>query len=765
VNGSSAYNRFDGHHMNARNALIAPMALAPQPEFEAAEDVKLLEYWDIVVDNRWLIIVTTFVAMAIGLGYAFLTQPIYESNLLIQVEESPGSAKNLFGDVAGFFDIKTPAAAEMEIIRSRMVIGKAVDDTKLYIDAKPHYLPVIGNWLSRHAHGLSNPGIFGIGGYVSGNESIAVTTFDVPAPLEDSRFILTDAGGGRFTLSHPDLANSLIGSVGAPLVASTQAGPIALLVRSLNGKPGAEFYLARASRQKTIEHLQDSLKLVEKGRQSGVIEASLLSKDPHQLSLILNQIGHEYVHQNIERKAAEAEKMLAFVDVQLPQFKKQLDQAEQVYSRYRNQNGTIALDEEAKAVLGQEVDLQSKLLDAKQKRVELVSRFTNQHPAVKTLDEQITGWQRQIDALHARVRAMPSVQQDSLRLQRDVTVSNDAYQSLRNNALQLQLMREGKVGNVRLIDEAPVPEEPVQPKRPLAMTAALVAGIMGGLLMAFARNAFFRAIRSPQEIEAKLGFSVYSTIPLSRPQAELAQRAATRQPGTHLLAAAVPDDPAVESLRSLRTALQFAMLDAANNRVLVTGATPGVGKSFVSANFAVILASAAKRVLLIDADLRKGHLNHYFGIPRERGLSEVVAGSITIAEAIHKSVLPNLDVLTTGVLPPNPAELMMSAGLGQILDQLSAVYDVVIMDTAPVLVAADAVGASGHAGTVLLVARAGQSQVGELHEAARRLAHAGKSVSGVLFNAMDFSRRHYGRYSYKYGGYRYRQYSYESASK
>jgi tyrosine-protein kinase Etk/Wzc len=765
ANGSVAYTRFDGLHMNARNSLVAPMALAAHPELEGAEDVKLLEYWDIIVDNRWLIVVTTLIALAIGVGYAFLSQPIYESNLLIQVEESPGSAKNLFGDVAGFFDIKTPAAAEMEIIRSRMVIGKAVDQAKLYIDARPHYVPIIGNWLARHAHSLSNPGLLGFGGYVSGTESIAVSSFEVPFPLEESRFVLTAAGGGRFTLSHPQLTHEVAGSVGTTLVANTEAGPISLLVKELNAKPGAEFYLNRSSRLKTIEQLQDSLKLVEKGRQSGVIEASLLSKNPRQLSLILNQIGHEYVHQNIERKAAEAEKMLAFVDVQLPQFKKQLDQAEQAYSQYRNQKGTIALDEEAKAVLGQEVDLQSKLVDAQQKRLELVSRFTNQHPAVKTLDEQIVAWHRQIDELHARVRTMPTVQQDAIRLARDVSVSNDAYQSLRNNALQLQLMREGKVGNVRLIDEAAVPEEPVQPKRQLAMTAALVAGLMSGLLIAFARNAFFRAIRSPQEIEAQLGVSVYSTIPLSQSQTALAQKAAERQPGIHLLAAVVPDDPAVESLRSLRTALQFAMLETENNRVLITGATPGVGKSFVSANFAIILASAGKRVLLVDADLRKGHLNHYFGISRERGLSELVAGTVTVTQAIHKDVFPNLDLVTTGVLPPNPAELMMSAGLGHVLNQLSGLYDIVIMDTAPVLVAADAIGASGHAGTVLLVARAGQSQIGELHEAARRLAHAGRSVGGVLFNAMDFTRRHYGSYSYKYGGYKYRQYSYERATK
>jgi tyrosine-protein kinase Etk/Wzc len=748
--------------MNARSPLHPSVAIQPQPTAapDERDGIDLVEYWDIIVDNRWVVAAITALALVGGIAYAVLAQPVFESNLLIQVEDSAGSTKNLFGDAAALFDIKSPAAAEMEIIRSRMVIGTAVDNAKLYIDAKPHYLPVLGRWLARRAETLSRPGLFGFGGYVSGTEKIAIAAFDVPTAFEGTRFTVTATGAGHFKVSHPDLDHPFSGEVGKTLVGDTSSGRVSLLITALQGLPGAEFSVRRHSRLETVESLQSSLRLAEKGRQSGIIEATLQSSDPRQLSLILNQIGHEYVHQNVARKAAEAEKMLAFVDVQLPQFKKQLEQSEDAYSRFRNKNGTISLDEEAKAVLGQEVDLESKLIDARQKRVELTSRFTAQHPAIRTLDEQIAAWNRQISELHARVRNMPAVQQDALRLDRDVKVNTEAYQNLRNNELQLQLMREGKVGNVRLIDDATVPEEPVKPRRAMTIGIAALMGLLGGIVAALARNAFFRGIRSPQEIEAHLGISVFSTIPLTPAQTQLARNAAERQPGMHLLASQLPDDPAVESLRSLRTALQFAMLEAENNLVLVTGATPGVGKSFVSSNFAVILAVAGKRVLLIDGDLRKGRLNQYFGVRREGGLSEVIAGSLPAPQAIHRSTLPNLDLLTTGVLPPNPAELMMSAALGQVLEDLCASYDVVIMDTPPVLVAADTVGVAVRAGTVLLVARAGLTQLSELHESTKRLSHAGKVVSGVLFNAMDFSRRYYGNYAYKYGGYRYREYSY-----
>ncbi len=751
--------------MNARTPLHNQLNQAALPESMPVEDedeINLVEYWDILVDNRWLIAAITALAIVVGGAYAFLTRPVYQANLLVQVEDSSGSAKSFLGEAASLFDVKTPAAAEMEIIRSRMVIGQAVDSTLLYIDASPRYLPLVGNWMARRATAVSEPGFLGIGGYVTGAEKIVVDAFNVPRALEGSPFRLTARDRGQYTLSHANLPADLVGSVGAPLVRTTPLGTVSLLVSSLQGKAGADFNLVRRSRLTAVEGLQSSLKLAEQGRQSGVIDATLQGADPQKLALILNEIGRQYVRQNVERKAAEAQKMLAFLDVQLPQFKKQLDQSEEAYNRYRNKQGTVALDEEAKLVLSRSVDLQSKLLEAQQKRRELVSRFTAEHPVVSTLDSQIAAWNREIGSLNARVRAMPSVQQDALRLERDAKVNNEAYQSLRNNALQLQLIREGKVGNVRLIDEAMVPERPVKPKRALVVALAATLGLFGGVMLALARNAFFRGIRNPQEIEAHTGLSVYSTIPLSAEQESLTKLALSRQPGQHLLALLFPQDAAVESLRSLRTALQFAMLEAPNNRVLITGATPGVGKSFVSANFAAVLASAGKRVLLIDADLRKGHLNYLFGTQREHGLSEIVAGSVKASAVIRRSLVPNLDLLTTGVLPPNPAELMMSAAFANVLDELSPQYDLVIVDTPPVLVAADTLSMAAQIGTVLLVARAGQSQIGELHESAKRLAHAGKAVSGVLFNAMDMSRRHYGGYGYKYGGYRYRQYSYQA---
>jgi len=739
-------------------------AALPMPALEEEDDgFKLVEYLDILIDNRWFIAVVVAVMLMLGMAYALFGQPMYETNVAVQVEDSGNSAGSFLGDAASsLLSVKTPAAGEIEIIKSRAILAQAVENTKLYISAQPRYAPIVGSWLARRASDLSDPGFMGFSGYVNGTEKIMVPQFDVPVDFEAKQFMLTLGADNRYELSHPNLEAPLKGAVGTPLVANVPGGSLRLLVSSVSAKPGAQFELSRMSRQLALLSLQDNLKVVEKGKQSGVLDVSLRSPNPEKLTQLLNEIGRLYVRQNIERKAAEAEKTLGFLDTALPQFKKQLEQSEDLYNRYRNENGTVSLDDEAKNALAQTVDLQSKLLEAEQKRRELSARFTDKHPNLQTLDAQIAAWRGEISTVDSRIRKMPLLQQNTVQMQRDIKVNTDLYVSLLNSSLQMRLAKEGKVGNVRLLDDAIIPEEPVWPKRPLIIALALLLGLGAGVALAIARNSLFGGIRNPSEIEMHTGLNVYSSIPLSAAQRMIDKNIENRAPGMHVLALQQSEDPAVESLRSLRTALQFAMLEAPNNRLLISGATPGVGKTFVSVNFAAITAASGKKVLLIDADLRKGRVNQFFSLSRSPGLSELIAGTLSFEKAIRSSILPNLDVITTGMLPPNPAELLMSDSFSQILEKLSPNYDLVIIDTAPVLVAADTASVAPLAGSLLLVARAEKTHLGELNESARRLAHAGCSANGVILNAMDLSRRHAGSSSYKYGGYRYTHYKYKN---
>jgi len=719
---------------------------------------------DLLHDNRWTIAKITAVALLIGAAYAMFGPRVYEANVLIQVEDPERSGGTLVGDSASSaLNAKTPTAGEAEILKSRLVLEQAIEDTKLYIEAQPHYIPVVGAWLARRAKTLSEPGFAGLSGYVSGNEQIVVAQMDVPAEFEGTRFLLTAKSDGAYTLTHPKLDAALEGSVGKPLDANTPLGPIHLLVGSISGLPGAAFELVRQSKQLTLLELQKDLRVIEKGKQSSIMDVSWRDGDRMQLANLLNEVARLYVRVNIDQKTAQAQRALNFLGSELPKLKTQLEQSEEVYNQYRNQNGTISLDDEARNALTQNVELQTKLFDATQKRLELTERFTARDPSVQTIDAQIASLKKALGSVEQRIRRMPQLQQNSLRMQRDIKVNTDLYVSLLNSSLQMRLAKEGKIGNVRVLDQAVVPEKPIRPKAAITMALALLAGLFAGAATAFMRRSWRNTIASPAEIEAYTGLAVYSTVPLS-PQQRLLDRAVHKgTPGVHVLAALHPDDPALEGLRRLRTALKFAIPGAPNNRIMISSATPGAGKTFISTNLAAVLASGGRRVLLIDADLRRSSLAPHFGLKRRGGLSELVQGTIEVDNAIHKSVLPNLDVITTGSLPADPTGLLTSDAFARMLEKLSERYDTVIVDTPPTLLASETAEMATCMGTLLMVARAGDNELGDLSESSKLLRHAGAQFQGVVLNALDTRQRYYGSLAYRFGGYRLRMHDYPGA--
>ncbi|MET3493610.1 polysaccharide biosynthesis tyrosine autokinase [Variovorax boronicumulans] len=745
--------------MNARwyPPLPAPVPLGAEPDSPRSG---LKEYLDILLDHRWLIAAITAAALLLGACYALFGPRVYEANVLIQLEDAERSGSP--GDAAvNGVSVKTPTSGEAEILKSRLVLGQAIENTRLFITAQPHYLPLVGGFIARHSKGLSEPGFLGLGGYVSGTERISVAQMDVPQAFEGERFLLTAGTDGNYTLTHPDLESPLQGRAGVPLEAAVPGGTIRLLVGSFEARPGGAFELTRRSEQLTLLDLQRDLRVIEKGKQSGVMDVSWQTGNRAQLPELLNEVSRLYVRQNIDQKTAQAERTLDFLNTELPKFRQQLEKSEEVYNQYRNQNGTVSLDDEARNALAQNVDLQSKLFDARLKRLDLMSRFTAQHPTVVMLDTQIGALRNELGKVDGRIRRMPMLQQNSVRMQRDIKVNTDLYASLLNSSLQARLAREGRIGNVRVLDAALLPEKPVRPKAAIVMALALAAGLLLGAVTAILRKTLKSTVANPDEIEAHTGLAVYSTIALSTQQARLDRAVRIGKPGIQLLAALHPDDPALEGVRRLRTTLGFLMLGAPNNRVMLTSATPGAGKTFVSANFAAVLAATGKRVLLIDADLRRGSLASQFGLAQHSdGLAELIAGGAPLMRTIHTHVLPNLDLITAGTLPQDPATALAGEAFAELLQTVSARYDTVIVDAPPILLATETVAMASAMGTLLLLARADDSQLGDLVESAKRLAHVGAAPHGVVLNALDARQRHYGSYGYGYGLYRVRQHTY-----
>jgi tyrosine-protein kinase Etk/Wzc len=696
-------------------------------------------YFNILFDSRWLIGGIMMLATVAAVVYALVAKPVYEANLMIHVEEeSPNASKNILSEASSLFETKKAAIAEMELLRSRMVIARAVDNLQLYIQVQPKYFPVIGFWFAAQSAGeLFEPGIFGYGGYVWGGEKAEVSSFEVPEAWQNREFVITALAGGRYRLSGGGQPQVFEGIVGTPLRTGGRYGNIELKVDSLSAMPGAQFLLKRMSRLGTIQDIQTSMVIAEQGKQSGIIEVKLQGESSKRINNLLSEIGREYMRQNLARKTEEAEKSLAFLNQQLPILKRQLEQSEDKYNQFRNAHGTIDLREEARMSLQQASAARTRRLDLIQKKTELLSRFTEDHPIVMGVNRQRGEVETELDNVAKRIRTLPVLEQDEARLTREIKVNTDLYTALSNTAQQLRLISVGRVSNVRMIDAPMAPEKPLKPNRPLIVALAAVTGLFLGMLLAFARKAMKGGIDDPQKVEQILGARVvYATIPHSSNQDKLMRKAKGDAAALPLLAQAMPEDAAIESLRSFRAAMQFSMPHFKNNILMFAGPTRDLGRSFVSANFAAVMAATGKRVLLIDADLRSGHLHRYFGVGRESGLSKAITGALPVDQIIHRGVLENLDFIPTGPLPPNRSEFLLHLNFGTLLEAVSANYDVVLIDPPPVLAVADALIIGGHAGAVFLLARASVTTEDEINESIKRFNHAGVSPHGVLFNDM-----------------------------
>jgi tyrosine-protein kinase Etk/Wzc len=728
---------------------ISPMSFPiqqVQQKIESDDAIHWRKYFYILIDNLFLILSIAILVTSVGVAYALLATPVYQSNILIQVAD-PGLTGNLPVEGAAATEQKKPEAApEIGVLRSRRVVSAAVDNTMLFLDVQPRYFPVVGAWIARRNKELSTPGLFGYGGFVWDEEQPEVTRFDVPKSLEGKEFTLIADDDGYYHLQYDEL--NLRGRVGEHARFDTDYGPIALDVTRLVAKSGAEFKLTRSSRLEAIEDLQAALKVTETSKQSGIISVSLEGADPKLTSAILSELANEYIRQNEERKSRDAEKLLASLNRQLPDLKRELERAEAQYNEVRNALGTIDLQEEAKTILQQSVSAQIRMSELKQRKEELLVRFQEENPAVESVTQQIRSLSRDMSAVEAKIRRLPSIEQDVLRLSRDVKVNTAVYTTVLSTAQQLRLLTASKGGFARLLDAPQVAERPVRPKRMMIVTLATLAGIGLGCLGAFFRKSFYGRVDDPMEISERLGLPVRATISHSERMAQAAARLSHGTSERTELLCRMPGDSAIECLRRFRTSLQIDMSESRNNIVVITGPTPGVGKSFVSANLAVVFAAIGKKVLLIDGDLRTGFLHRHFGLGRAGGLSEAISGRIAPEHLVHRNVIDNVDFVATGVLPPEPAELLARPELGDLLRSLSSAYDVVLVDTAPVLVASDASVVAAHAGVMFNVVRAGVSTVEEIEEAVNHLNAAGSSIAGIVFND---SRPRSGRYGYGYG--------------
>jgi len=709
------------------------------------DTIDLKELFFSLIAQWKLIALCIILSLVCALLYLRVTPDTYSVDALVQVEDSKGASAALLGDLSQMIEQKSPAQAEIEILKSRLVLGSVIRDLHLNIRVSSTENTFTHRLLSNTEYKTEynkNSVVF-----KDGLKSFEIRQFEIPAYYLDKTLHL-NFDKQSLRLTDPTTEEVILN---VPLNQLNQVtGPhgtwkIALFTKD---QFDATYNITNLSVPAAVNAISANYSVAERGKLTGVLGLNYQGQDKEQITKVLNAILATYSAQNIERRSAESAQTLKFLDEQLPDLKKQLDDAERQFNKFRQQYNTVDVTKESELYLTQSITLETKKAELEQKQAEMAAKYTAEHPAMREINGQITAINKQIGELNSTLKQLPDVQRQYLQLYREVEVKTQLYTALLNSYQQLRIAKAGEIGNVRIVDTAVEPIEPIKPKKFQILVLSLFLGGFIGTLVALLRNMLRTGIKDSGQIENELDLPVYATVPRS-PIQESRIKILKKKKSIPILAVKNSDDIAIESLRSIRTAIHFALANAKNNIIMIAGPSPEVGKSFISTNLATIFAQGDKRVLLIDADMRRGYMHKYFDVDVRPGLSELLSGQADLQKVLHKTQVANLDVITRGKSPTNPSEILSSNQFKELLEQLQSQYDHIIIDTPPVLAVTDGIIISQYTGVNLIVARYAKSQMKELELTLNRFEQAGVKVNGFILNDIQRASAGYG-YGYNY---------------
>ncbi|ATU46727.1 tyrosine protein kinase [Acinetobacter junii] len=708
------------------------------------DTIDLKELFFALVAQWKLIALCIILSLVFALLYLRVTHDTYSVDALVQVEDSKGASAALLGDLSQMIDQKSPAQSEIEILKSRLVLGSVIQALHLDLeitssnDTLSHRLFNKADYSAEYAPKSVT--------FNDGRKSFNINQFDIPnyyldrrlnLSFKDKNFSLTDIKTDEIILTAP--LNQLN-------VLNTRFGTWKVAIFT-NDTFDTDYFVQKNSLPAAVQNILSNYSVGERGKLTGILALNYQGQDKEHITKVLNAILAAYSAQNVERRSAETAQTLKFLDEQLPDLKKQLDDAERLFNKFRQQYNTVDVTKESELYLTQSITLETKKIELQQQQADLAAKYTAEHPAMREINAQIGAIDKQITELNSTLKQLPDIQRQYLQLFREVEVKTQLYTALLNSYQQLRIAKAGEIGNVRIVDTAVEPVEPIKPKKIQILILAIFLGGFLGALVALLRNMLRTGVKDSAQIEREFDLPVYATVPRS-PVQETRMSILKKKKSIPILAVKHSDDIAIESLRSIRTAIHFALSNAQNNIIMVAGPAPEVGKSFISTNLATIFAQGDKKVLLIDADMRRGYMHKYFDVEVKPGLSEFLSNQVELSQVIHNTQVNGLDVITRGKSPTNPSEMLSSQKFKTLLDELSTQYDHIIIDTPPVLAVTDGIIISQYAGVNLLIARYSKSQMKELELSLNRFEQAGVKVNGFILN--DIQRTAGAGYSYNY---------------
>ncbi|RRD91134.1 polysaccharide biosynthesis tyrosine autokinase [Conchiformibius steedae] len=703
----------------------------PQRRIED-DEIDLRELFSAIWFYKWPILLTTILFGLGGVIYALTATPVYQADAMLEVS---GNKNQVLGELSDLLaDNRTPADTEIELIKSRLVLGQTIKQLGLNIQVSPK-----NTLLDRVIPSSSGAGRVEIG------------EFTLQDAWLNRSFTLIAQGPHEYTVITPE-GSRYSGRIGQPLNVNNA---FTLLIKKIEADLGQEFSLIHYSDLNAIEKLKSTLSVAPKGKNVPIIGLTMTGTQPTQIVNTLNGIIDNYLVQNRDKDIQAARYGLKFIEEELPRLHTELQDAEDKLNQYRTQNKSLDVPSEARGTLEGLNKLEMQIVDLKTEESVLSEVYTPDHPAYKALKEKIQVLENAKKRLNKQITEMPATQQEIVRLTRNVTISQNIYTQLLNKQQELSILQASSQGSVRVIDRAAAAEHPIKPKKAIIVALATMVGLFLSVLAAVVKALFKQGISSHEDIEV-LGIDVVANVPRStlQNQADAAFKKLKKKSkdarSNSLITLKDPTDPSVEALRALRTNLYFSTMDKSNKTIMISGATEGVGKTFVAANLAVLMAQTNNNVLIIDGDMRKGYAHSIFEMENETGFTDLMTEAHTnYKKFIYPTKTNNLSFIPRGSGSNDAAELLQSPRLQEFLVWAQKQYDYIIIDTPPILAVTDAAIIGQHIGTSLLVCYFGKTEISDMEETLSRFRHNKVDIHGVVLNGIERTAKN--AYKYQYG--------------
>ncbi|OGT36741.1 MAG: hypothetical protein A3F12_00460 [Gammaproteobacteria bacterium RIFCSPHIGHO2_12_FULL_38_14] len=710
-------------------------------------EIDLRAIVNLVKHQYKLVIIITIAFMLAGFAYLKTRHPSYESTALIHVANSSMSStlSDKGGSLSGIGGLSSgQSATEMVLLKSPYILADVAQEIGADISVSPKYNGYFARKLAQ----------------IRGEQiSAKVSLLTLPDFLLGKSLILEIGKNDSVRLLTEEGQKILNGKIGSALTGDYHGSPISIKVASVNAPVGAKFAVVKYPLSIVSDGLSSGLSVKEKEEGTGVLELGYTSSSPASAQDILKKILTVAIQKDLKERSEEAGIISQFIASQLPGVKNDIQRSEDALNQFDVKFNIYDTKSQARDLMMQSSNIQEKLQQLSVKKTMLLDRFTENHPYITAITEQEKRLEQKSKQIKTQLSHLPATMGEELNLERDIKIQNTVYANMLAGLQKIKIDKAGVLSNIRLLSDASYPVFPLPNNTRKIIFGSFFFGFIVSLGVIFIKFLLSPIVDDPEVVERKLGLSVMGILPFSEQQ-KRHNKAISRNKALNpafLLAAQYTKEITVEALRSLRTAIQISLLSTKDHIISITGCSPSIGKSFISSNLAFLISELGKRVLIIDADMRLGKMHLVFGKQKNIGLSTYLSDKKEVKDVIQTVFPERLDFIAAGDYPKDPSGLLSKPLLQQLLNQVKQQYDLVIIDTPPVLAVTDPSLILCHSSVNLMVVGVAKNHIKEVEHAKSILEKSGVVLTGLIFNNLKSKKAEQG---YSYGNYNY-HYEYE----